>query len=222
MRLLQGSSAASDFDRQQATAFLEQKDGQDYAPQSGQIVGILKSMKDGMEGDLKKMTTDNEAAVTGFGDLKASKEEEIATAGEAVRTKTARSGSLAVSVGLTGADTEDVLPDGEKFLASLAKACPAQEGLFAEHEKTRSEEVEAISQAISVLDDDDALDVFKKAVPSAFLQEAEQGVRRYGFLQQQEDRRERTVSEIDALLAGVAQGRVHSKRMDVLLYLARS
>merc|ERR1719355_127026 len=72
-RLVQSSSAATDFDRQQVTAFLEQKDGQDYAPQSGQIVGILKSMKDEMEADLKKSVTDNEAAVNGFADLKASK-----------------------------------------------------------------------------------------------------------------------------------------------------
>merc|ERR1719311_1410821 len=79
-RLVQSSSAATDFDRQQVTAFLEQKDGQDYAPQSGQIVGILKSMKDEMEGDLKTLTSDEAAAVKGFGELKASKDEEIAVA----------------------------------------------------------------------------------------------------------------------------------------------
>merc|ERR1719359_2078122 len=55
------------------------------------------------------------------------------------------------------------------------KTCPEQEALFAEHEKTRAEEVDAIGQAIDVLNDDDALDVFKKAVPAAFLQEAEKG-----------------------------------------------
>merc|ERR1719183_1817409 len=127
-----------------------------------------------MEGDLKKMLADEDTAVKGFGDLKESKETEIATAGEAVRTKTARSGTLAVSVVQTQADigdTEDELADGEKFLATLSKACPEQEGIFAEHEKTRAEEVSAISQAIGVLNDDDALDVFKKSAPSAFLQE---------------------------------------------------
>merc|ERR550514_507558 len=74
-KIMTGSSVASDFDRQQVTAFLEQKDGQDYAPQSGQITGILKSMKDEMEGDLKKMTTDEATAAKSFGDLKASKAE---------------------------------------------------------------------------------------------------------------------------------------------------
>merc|ERR1712127_1017978 len=92
----------------------------------------------------------------------------------AIKSKTAKAGALAVTVVQTSGaidDTEDELADAEKFLASLRKACPGQEALFAEHEKTRSEEVSAISQAIGVLNDDDALDVFKKAAPSALVQE---------------------------------------------------
>merc|ERR550514_1815793 len=220
-RLVQSSSAATDFDRQQVTAFLEQKEGQDYAPQSGQIVGILKSMKDEMEGDLKKMVADEATAVKGFGDLKASKESEVATAGEAVRTKTARSGTLAVSVVQTQADigdTEDEQADGEKFLASLMKACPEQEALYAEHEKTRAEEVSAISEAINVLNDDDALDVFKKAAPSALLQEGKKG--QTGFLQAAS--MSAKVSKAQKLLDGLASSKVHSQRMALMLYSTRS
>merc|ERR1719197_2007389 len=156
-----------------------------------------------MEGDLKKLTSDEEAAVKGFGDLKASKSEEIAVAGEAVRTKTARSGELAVSVVQTQADigdTEAELADGKKFLASLMEACPNQEKLFAEHEKTRAEEVSAISEAINVLNDDDALDVFKKAAPSALLQEGKKG--QTGFLQQAS--MSTKVSKAQKLLDGLA------------------
>merc|ERR1719473_1160669 len=179
-----------------------------------------------MEGSLSKMTADEEASAKGFGELKASKETEIATAAEAVRTKTARAGTLAVSVVQTQGDigdTEDELADGQKFIANLAKACPEQEGLFAANEKTRAEEVSAISQAIGVLNDDDALDVFKKAVPAAFLQEGTQGVRRYGFLQRQDSTAKvaRAIAKVEALLSGVAQNRVHSKRMDLMLYMTR-
>merc|ERR1719473_557625 len=166
--LMETSPTATDFDRQQVAAFLEQKDSEDYAPQSGQITGILKAMKDEMEADLSKAVADEAAAVKGFADLKASKDSEIAMAAEAIKTKTARSGALAVSVVQTQNDiddTEDELADGQKFLAGLMKACPEQEKLYAEHEKTREEEISAISDAISVLNDDDALDVFKKAVP---------------------------------------------------------
>merc|ERR1719230_2575616 len=77
-RLVQASSVASDFDRQQVTAFLEQKNSQDYVPASGQIVGILKAMKDEMKVNLKKLESDEEEAGKGFSDLKSSKETEIA------------------------------------------------------------------------------------------------------------------------------------------------
>merc|ERR1719387_1797760 len=178
-----------------------------------------------MEGTLKKLTSDEDASASGFADLKSSKELEIATATEAEKTKTSRQGELAVSVVQTQADigdTEDELADGEKFLASLMKACPEQEKLFAANEKSRADEVSAISQAIEVLNDDDALDVFKKAVPASFLQEAEQGVRRYGFLQRKADSGARSMAKVQAIFAGVQQSRVHSKRLDIMLYMART
>ena len=97
-KLVESSSLASEFDRQQVNAFLEQKEGQDYVHQSGPIVGILKVMKDEMEVNLKKLQTDEAEAVMGFSDRTACKNTEVAAAAEAIKTKTARAGSLAVSV----------------------------------------------------------------------------------------------------------------------------
>merc|ERR1719269_424799 len=73
-------------DRKNVVAFL-QEDG-DYAPQSGQIVGILKGMKDDMEAELKEAVAAEEKAITGFGELKASKEAEMEVATEAIEAKT--------------------------------------------------------------------------------------------------------------------------------------
>merc|ERR1719238_787155 len=73
-------------DRKNVVAFLQENG--DYAPQSGQIVGILKGMKDDMEAELKEAVADEEKAVAGFADLKASKEKEIEMATEAIETKT--------------------------------------------------------------------------------------------------------------------------------------
>merc|ERR550514_2548223 len=157
-----------------------------------------------MEADLAKEVAEEEESAKGFGELKASKDAEIATAAEAVKTKTARAGALAVSVVQAQGDiddTEQELADGQKFLASLMKACPGQEALFNEHETTRAEEVSAISQAINVLNDDDALDVFKKSVPAALLQEAELGARRTsGFLQVKAMTRATAIAKVQALL----------------------
>merc|ERR1719473_83013 len=85
-----------DQDRRDALAFLEQST--DYAPQSGQIVGILKAMKDDMEAELKEAIAAEEKAIAGFSDLKASKEKEIEMATEAIETKMGRAGEVAVSV----------------------------------------------------------------------------------------------------------------------------
>merc|ERR1719409_1590088 len=85
-------------DRKNAMAFLEHKEDGDYAPQSGQIVGILKGMKDDMEAELKEAIATEEKAIAGFGELKASKEAEIEMATEAIETKTGRSGETAVSI----------------------------------------------------------------------------------------------------------------------------
>merc|ERR1719337_485772 len=111
-------------DRRDVMAFFQQSG--DYVPQSGQIVGILKGMKDEMEASLKEAISDEEKAVAGFADLKASKEKEIEVATEAIETKTARSGEVAVSVVQSKdalEDTEDELSDVEKFIVQLETEC---------------------------------------------------------------------------------------------------
>merc|ERR1719387_2233242 len=141
-------------DRRNALAFLEQNG--DYAPQSGQIVGILKGMKDQMEADLKEAVADEEKAIAGYGDLKASKEAEQETATEAIETKTGRVGELAVSVVQTKdalEDTEAELADAEKYLATLDTQCVTKEKEWAERQKLRAEEVSAISEAVGILND---------------------------------------------------------------------
>merc|ERR1719386_362172 len=151
-------------DRRNVMAFLQ--DGGDYAPQSGQIVGILKGMKDDMEAELKEAIADEEKAIKGFGELKASKEAEIETATEAIETKTQRAGEVAVSAVQTKdslEDTEAELADAQKLLSQLETECKTKEAEWGEKCKVRAEEVKAISEAISILNDDDALDVFKKA-----------------------------------------------------------
>jgi len=62
-------------DREMLTAFLSQ--GQGYAPQSGQIVGILKQMKDTMEATLADITAAEAEAIKTFDALMAAKKERI-------------------------------------------------------------------------------------------------------------------------------------------------
>merc|ERR1719305_145728 len=202
-------------DRKNVVAFLQENG--DYAPQSGQIVGILKGMKDDMEAELKEAVAQEEKAVAGFADLKASKEKEIEMATEAIETKTGRSGEVAVSAVQTKdslEDTKEELADTEKFITQLATECATKEKEWAEKSKIRAEEVKAISEAVSILNDDDALDVFKKARPSALVQED------LGFLQRSTNLASKA-KKAQAVLA-IAASKAHSTQLNAVLYTLNS
>merc|ERR1719449_213787 len=202
------------IDRRTAMAFLE--DSSESTGASDQIVGILKAMKDDMEAELKETIADEEKAIAGFGELKASKEKEIEMATEAIETKMTRDGELAVSVVQTAdalEDAQEESADTQKFLATLEKDCATKEAEMGERDKLRKEEIAAISEAIGILNDDDALDVFKKALPSSFVQTV-------GFLQQGDARASRA-RKAQALIAGLA-GKTKDTHLNLLLYTVGS
>merc|ERR1719473_2280768 len=89
--------------------------------------------------------------------------------------------------------------DTTKFLATLEKDCATKEKEMAERQKMRSMEIAAISDAIGILNDDDALDVFKKAVPSASFSQ----VAKVGLLQQSTHRASKA-KRAQSILAHVA------------------
>jgi hypothetical protein len=213
-KIVQSYANMDSDDRRNVLAFFQQNG--DYAPQSGQIVGILKGMKDDMEAELKESVATEEKAVAGFADLKSSKEKEIETATEAVETKTQRSGEVAVAAVQTKdslEDTKDELADVEKLLVQLSTECATKEKEFAERSSVRAEEVKAISEAIGILNDDDALDVFKKARPS-FAQE------QVGFLQKSNSPAAK-VNKAQAILAAAAQ-KANNPNLNLLLYTLNS
>merc|ERR1719515_459555 len=205
------------IDRRNTLAFLDQSSGE-YTAGAGEIVGILKAMKDSMEASLKEAIADEDKAVAGCADLKASKEKEVEMATEAIETKTVRAGELAVSVVQTKDGAEDAAAEAaetEKFIATLESQCATKEKEWAERSKARAMEVEAISEAISILNDDDALDVFKKAVPSALVQDG-----KVGFLQRAGAKASRG-HKAQAILASVAN-KYKSAPLKLLLYSMNS
>merc|ERR1719163_2211894 len=124
-------------------------------------------MKDDMDKSLNGAISEEEAAATAHEGLVAAKKSEIAAAGAAIEAKTKRSGELAVSIATTKGDIKDTtseLSDTQAFLANLASECASKKSEWAERSKMRAEEVAAISEAIKVLNDDDALDLFKKTL----------------------------------------------------------
>jgi len=214
-KIVQSYGNVDEADRRNVIAFFQENG--DYAPQSGQIVGILKGMKDDMEAELKESIAAEEKAIAGFADLKASKEKEIEMATEAIETKTGRSGEVAVSAVQTKdslEDTKEELADTEKFIVQLSTECATKEKEWAEKSKIRAEEVKAISEAISILNDDDALDVFKKARPSALVQE------QLGFLQKSNGPASKA-KRAQAIIAAAAK-KANNAGLNLLLYTLNS
>merc|ERR1719253_1783014 len=169
--VVRASEAVDDYQKQDLLGLLQGKNPfGDYGAQSGEIVGMLKAMKDEMDKDLNGIVSDEEAAAKGFAELKSAKESGIAAASAAIESKTKRSGELAVAVVTTADDIEDTTADmaeTESFLANLASSCADKKKDWAERSKLRAEEVAAISETIGVLNDDDSLDIFKKTLALA-------------------------------------------------------
>merc|ERR1712176_138564 len=84
--------------------------------------------------------------------------------------KSVRVGEVAVSVAnMKGdlKDTEKSLVEDTKFLADLKKDCGTKEAEWEETKKMRSEEILALADTIKILNDDDALELFKKTLPGS-------------------------------------------------------
>merc|ERR1719265_1052872 len=120
-------SGLDEYERQALLSFLSEKQqAPDYQPASGQIVGILKQMRDEIKADLGGVVEQEEKAQQLFDELVAAKKAEIQAATESIEAKTKRSGELAVATVQSKAHLEDTtseLGDTEKFMATLSIQC---------------------------------------------------------------------------------------------------
>eukprot|EP00811_Abedinium_folium_P033735 NODE_6677_length_1649_cov_5.860053.p1 GENE.NODE_6677_length_1649_cov_5.860053~~NODE_6677_length_1649_cov_5.860053.p1 ORF type:complete len:501 (-),score=193.51 NODE_6677_length_1649_cov_5.860053:146-1426(-) len=64
-------------------------------------------------------------------------------------------------------DTQEALAGDNKFLADLEKNCAAKAAEWDERKKLQAEELSALAQTIKILNDDDALELFKQRLPSS-------------------------------------------------------
>merc|ERR1719498_1213854 len=164
----------SSVDREMLASFLSSKSG--YSPASGEIVGILKTMDDEMKASLKDAEDGEAAAIEEFDGLVSAKTKEINALTESIETKTARVGEIAVKTAEQENDLEDTkedLEESKKFLADLEVNCEKKKKEWAEYQKMMQQELLALADTIKILNDDDALELFKKTLPggaSSFLQ----------------------------------------------------
>merc|ERR1711865_984634 len=145
-QLVMAQNNMDDSDREELTSFLSGSSS--YAPASGQITGILKQMRDTM----------------------AAKTKEVNALSSSIEEKMVRLGELQVAVVEMKEDLDDTskaLLEDKKFLGDLDKNCALKTEENAANQKMRATELLALADTIKVLNDDDALELFKKAIPSA-------------------------------------------------------
>jgi len=154
---------------------------QSYAPQSGEIFGILTQMLETFEANLSQSQKEEMANQKAYEDLKAAKEEEIAAGQEQIEKKTAELADTDEKNAQAKEDIEDTkksLSADEEFLMMLKEKCSMTDKEWEERQKTRQLEMEAVSKALAVLSGDDAHDLFTRTFNPALLQVDRQDMRR--------------------------------------------
>merc|ERR1719214_384640 len=146
---------------------------QSYAPQSGQIFGILKQLKEDFESNLSSAQKEELANQETYAALKEAKEAEIAAQEETLATKKQELADADEKLAQSKEDLEDTnnsLNADQKFLMELKLKCQAVDVEWEERQKTRKEEIEAVEKAIAILTTDEARELFGKTFNPTFAQ----------------------------------------------------
>jgi len=176
---------------------------QSYAPQSGEIFGILKQMKESFETNLSDSQKEEMANQKAYEDLKKAKTDEIKAGQDQIDKKTQELASTDEKLAESKESLEDTktsLSADEEFLMMLKEKCSNTDAEWEERQKTRQLEMEACSKALAVLSSDDAHDLFTKTFNPAFVQTEMHSERR---------------SKASALLAAVAK-KLNSPRLSAI------
>eukprot|EP00413_Alexandrium_margalefii_P049387 CAMPEP_0204609382 /NCGR_PEP_ID=MMETSP0661-20131031/60882_1 /ASSEMBLY_ACC=CAM_ASM_000606 /TAXON_ID=109239 /ORGANISM="Alexandrium margalefi, Strain AMGDE01CS-322" /LENGTH=667 /DNA_ID=CAMNT_0051621043 /DNA_START=106 /DNA_END=2109 /DNA_ORIENTATION=- len=213
------SGVLSPSERRAATSFIQAPEDyfdatptfkQSYAPQSGEIFGILRQMKETFESNLSESQKEEMANQKAYEDLKAAKEEEIKAGQAQSDTKTQELATTDEKNALAKQDVVDTkasLSADEEFLMNLKEKCQMTDAEWEERQKTRQLEMEAVSKALSVLSGDDAHDLFTRTFNPALVQK-----------ESAKDSKRR--AKAAALLTSASE-RLQSPRLSALAYRVR-
>merc|ERR1719458_2383974 len=203
------------LDEPQSTgsAFLAIPGMQSYAPQSGQIFGILKQMIADFKDDLSGAEAREADAVKEFEELKAAKEKEIKSGKELVIQLDDEFADFGEKKAQAFKDLEDTKAQMEldtTFLKNLEEKCAQTDEEFAKRVKDRNTEIEAVQDTIKIVNSDESFDNFSKTVNS-FVQ-----ISGGASTQEQQAR----LHHVSTMLAEVAT-RIQSPRLSLMATAAQ-
>jgi len=166
---LTGAAAATE------SSFLQRAPGlagQSYQPQSGQIFGILKQMKEDFDKDLAEEQKAEQKSLEEFKQLKETQLAQIDTAQKSIMQydqDLARLGEQNAEALKELEDVESQLAMDQEFLQKLQEKCADTDADFDKRVKSRLEEIAAVEDTIVILNSDETFAVADKTVNS-FLQ----------------------------------------------------
>merc|ERR1719515_58860 len=176
-RLMQSDSSVvaglSDDDKDGIMAFLGAPAyGNEYVPQSQEIIGMLKQMMDEFIASEKTGGEGEAKAIITYKLMLKAQLAQLDALNQLIEAKLIRIGEISVKIQMYKNDlddTESALDENSKFYADLKRDCSTKTAEYEERCKMRAMELAALADTIKVLNDDDALDLFKKTLPSASL-----------------------------------------------------
>jgi len=151
-----------------ASVFVQAQHGSSYYPsyaaRSGEIMGVLKQMKEEMEGDLgEAQKVEKERAVL-FAELRSAKTQEIETGEKMAEQKEDELAQAQNDLAEAKEDvgqTQEALSEHQKFLMNLKKTCAESDANFNLRKNARLEEIKAVSETIEILTKDEARDAME-------------------------------------------------------------
>jgi hypothetical protein len=169
--LLRGVLSPSE--RRTVTSFVQSADKQGYAPQSGEIFGILEQMKETFEKDMSESQKEELANQKAYEELKAAKEAQVAAGQEQVNSKSQELADTDQRLANSKTDIEDTknsLGADQRFLMELKERCSMTDSEWETRQKTRALEMEAVSKALAILSSDESHEVFTRTFNPALAQ----------------------------------------------------
>jgi len=145
----------------------EMDKGARYAPQSATIQGILRDMYDSFSGDLESMDGEEADKNRAFEDFIATKQEELILLQEklkAAEKAKAEAEQLMAEATQAYDDTEAQLKADIEFFDTTKSACTSKSQEWADRKAIRTEELQAVGQALTLLSSDEARELFGKAI----------------------------------------------------------
>merc|ERR1719169_311652 len=149
--------------RKTMTGFIQEPFTGEYSAQSGEIVGILKNMKDTFSTNLGNARAGEKASLRAFNKYIEVMMSEFETMSDAKSSKEEMLGQNDAALGSSQETLDSSTTskrEAEEFLASLTQMCADKTREYEDRKMVRANEEAAVSQAISILNSDAAFDTF--------------------------------------------------------------